>query len=372
VRRVHVVGAGVMGGDIAAWCALRGLDVTLQDRTAEQVQPALSRAATLFDKRLRDPAKRAAAAARLQMDVAGNGVATADVVIEAIYENLQAKHDLLQRLEKTMKPDALLATNTSSLTLESLTTVLQSPERLVGLHFFNPVAQMPLVEVVSSANTSDAMRQAAVRFARQLDRLPLPCKSNPGFLVNRVLAPYLLEALIALEQGVAPELIDLAATDWGMPMGPIELADVVGLDVCSKVSETVGQLSGREPPLPLTRIQTLIAAGKLGRKTGQGFYTWVDGKAVKVRMDRRQVPADLQDRLILALVNESKACEREGIVADADLIDAGLVFGAGFAPFRGGTLAWSRDTGVTQVTQRLAQLALTHGARFTPDAGWSA
>ncbi len=372
LRRVHVVGAGVMGGDIAAWCALRGLDVTLQDRTAEQVQPALSRAAALFDKRLRDPAKRAAAAARLQMDIAGNGVATADVVIEAIYENVQAKHELLQRLEKAMKSDALLATNTSSLTLESLTTVLQSPERLVGLHFFNPVAQMPLVEVVSSANTSDAIRQAAVRFARQLDRLPLPCKSNPGFLVNRVLAPYLLEALIALEQGVAPELIDLAATDWGMPMGPIELADVVGLDVCSKVGETVGQLSGREPPLPLTRIQTLIAAGKLGRKTGQGFYSWVDGKPVKVRVDRSQVPADLQDRLVLALVNESKACEREGIVADADLVDAGLVFGAGFAPFRGGPLAWSRDTGVTQVTQRLEQLALTHGARFTPDAGWSA
>jgi 3-hydroxyacyl-CoA dehydrogenase/enoyl-CoA hydratase/3-hydroxybutyryl-CoA epimerase len=370
-RRVHVVGAGVMGGDIAAWCALRGLEVTLQDRSAEQVQPALTRAVALFDKRLRDPKQKAAAAARLQMDIAGEGIAGADVVIEAIYENLQAKHELLQRLETAMKPEALLATNTSSLTLESLATVLQEPGRLVGLHFFNPVAQMPLVEVVSGVATTDAVRTAALRFARQLDRLPLPCRSSPGFLVNRVLAPYLLEALIALEQGIAPELIDAAATDWGMPMGPIELADVVGLDVCRKVGETVGQLSGRPPPLPLTRIETLIGAGKLGRKNGQGFYAWVDGKPVKAHLDRNRMPPDLQDRLVLALVNESKACEREGIVADADLVDGGLVFGAGFAPFRGGPLAWAADTGVTQVTQRLQQLVRQHGERFTPDTGWS-
>ena len=370
-RRVHVVGAGVMGGDIAAWCALRGLEVTLQDRSAEQVQPALARAVTLFDKRLRDPALKAAAAARLRMDVAGDGIAGADVIIEAIYENLQAKHELLQRLESVMKPDALLATNTSSLTLESLATALQVPGRLVGLHFFNPVAQMPLVEVVSGMETTDAVRTAALRFARQLDRLPLPCRSSPGFLVNRVLAPYLLEALIALEQGIAPELIDAAATDWGMPMGPIELADVVGLDVCRKVGDTVGQLSGRAPPVPLQRIETLIAAGKLGRKSGQGFYAWADGKPIKAPVDRQRMPADLQDRLVLALVNESKACEREGIVADADLVDGGLVFGAGFAPFRGGPLAWARDTGVIQVTQRLTQLVKQHGARFTPDAGWS-
>lgn len=369
-RRVHVVGAGVMGGDIAAWCALRGLEVTLQDRSAAQVDPALARAQVLFEKRLRDPAQRVAAAQRLRSDVDGEGVAQADVVIEAIYENLQAKHELLQRLETRMRPDALLATNTSSLILESLATVLQSPGRLVGLHFFNPVAQMPLVEVVSSASTTDAVRGAALRFARQLDRLPLPCRSSPGFLVNRVLAPYLMEALIALEQGIAPELIDAAATDWGMPMGPIELADVVGLDVCRKVGEIVDQIRGSAPPVPLTRIETLIAAGQLGRKSGQGFYRWVEGKPVKARLDAAAAPLDLQDRLVMALVNESKACEREAVVADADLVDAGLVFGAGFAPFRGGPLAWARDTGVTQVTGRMRELAHTHGARFLPDAGW--
>jgi 3-hydroxyacyl-CoA dehydrogenase/enoyl-CoA hydratase/3-hydroxybutyryl-CoA epimerase len=370
VRRVHVVGAGVMGGDIAAWCALRGLEVTLQDRGMEQIAPALRRAAELFEKRIRAPAERAAAVARLQADVVGSGVPAADVVIEAIFEDLPAKHALFRNLEPRLKPGAILATNTSSLTLESIAAVLAVPERLVGLHFFNPVAQMPLVEIVHSPATIDTVIDAAVAFTRKLDRLPLPCRSSPGFLVNRVLAPYLLEALIALEQGIAPELIDAAAKDFGMPMGPVELADVVGLDVCKHVGDIVGELSGRAPPLPLTRIEDRIARRKLGRKSGEGFYVWNDGKPQRRAVDRALAPADLQDRLMLALVNECMACLREGIVADADLVDAGLVFGAGFAPFRGGPLAWARETGKAQVVARLQALTAAHGARFTPDPGW--
>ena len=370
VRTVHVIGAGVMGGDIAAWCALRGLEVTLQDRSAEQVDPALRRAADLFAKRIRDPAERAAATGRLRSDVGGTGIAGADVVIEAIYENLPAKRDLFARIEPQLKPTALLATNTSSLTLESIATALAVPARLVGLHFFNPVAQMPLVEIVQGEFTGPEVMAAAQTFARRLDRLPLPCRSSPGFLVNRVLAPYLLEALIALEQGIAPEVIDAAAKDYGMPMGPIELADVVGLDVCRHVGEIVGQLSGRAPPLPLTRIDERIAAGKLGRKSGEGFYRWQDGKPQRQAVKASDVPVDLQDRLILALVNESRACLREGIVRDADLVDAGLIFGAGFAPFRGGPLAWAAESGNATISVRLQQLAAAHGARFTPDAGW--
>ena len=370
VRTVHVIGAGVMGGDIAAWCALRGLEVTLQDRSAEQVDPALRRAADLFAKRIRDPAERAAATGRLRSDVGGTGIAGADVVIEAIYENLPAKRDLFARIEPQLKPTALLATNTSSLTLESIATALAVPARLVGLHFFNPVAQMPLVEIVQGEFTGAAVMAAAQTFARRLDRLPLPCRSSPGFLVNRVLAPYLLEALIALEQGLAPEVIDAAAKDYGMPMGPIELADVVGLDVCRHVGEIVGQLSGRAPPLPLTRIDERIAVGKLGRKSGEGFYQWQDGKPQRQKVAASDVPADLQDRLILALVNESRACLREGIVRDVDLVDAGLIFGAGFAPFRGGPLAWAAEAGNATIIVRLQQLAAVHGERFTPDAGW--
>ena len=365
---VHVIGAGVMGGDIAAWCALRGLQVTLQDRTAELVDAALNRALPLFAKRIRDAGERAAAQARLKADVSGSAVGSADVVIEAIYENLQAKHELFARIETQLKPGALLATNTSSLTLESIATALQAPQRLIGLHFFNPVAQMPLVEVIHSPQTDAAVLAAGLRFARQLDRLPLPCLSSPGFLVNRALAPYLLEAFIALEQGIAPEVIDAAATDFGMPMGPIELADVVGLDVCRKVGQIVPQISGLQPPLPLTRIDTLIAAGHLGRKSGQGFYVWRDGKPQRKVAGR--APDDLQDRLILALVNEARACLREGLVADADLVDAGLIFGAGFAPFRGGPLCWAAQSGEAAIVRRLQTLAASHGQRFTPDAAW--
>jgi 3-hydroxyacyl-CoA dehydrogenase/enoyl-CoA hydratase/3-hydroxybutyryl-CoA epimerase len=298
-------------------------------------------------------------------------VAAADLVIEAIFENLEVKQGLYAQLEPVMKPAALLATNTSSLMLESLATTLARPGRLVGLHFFNPVAQMPLVEVIHAAATEPAALALALAFTRRIDKLPLPCRSSPGFLVNRVLTPYLQEAMVALEQGISAGLIDAAATRFGMPMGPLELADVVGLDVCKKVGEIVGAALGRQPPLPLARIEALVAAKKLGKKSGEGFYVWRDGKPVRQAADIAAIPADLQDRLVLALVNECVACLREQIVADADLVDAGIVFGAGFAPFRGGPLAWARETGVSAIVERLQALAAVHGARFTPDAGWS-
>ena len=371
LQNVHVVGAGTMGGDIAAWCALRGFDVSLQDRSADLIAPALQRATELFDKRLRAAPERAAAGQRLKADVAGTGVAAADLVIEAIFENLEVKQGLYAQLEPVMKPAALLATNTSSLMLESLATTLTRPGRLVGLHFFNPVAQMPLVEVIHAAATEPAALALALAFTRRIDKLPLPCRSSPGFLVNRVLTPYLQEAMVALEQGISAELIDAAATRYGMPMGPLELADVVGLDVCKKVGEIVGAALGRQPPLPLARIEALVAAKKLGKKSGEGFYVWRDGKPVRQAADIAAIPADLQDRLVLALVNECVACLREQIVADADLVDAGVVFGAGFAPFRGGPLTWAKETGVNANVERLHALAAVHGARFTPDAGWS-
>ena len=366
---VHVIGAGVMGGDIAAWCALRGLKVTLQDRGSALVQAAIDRSAQLFAKRIRDSAERAAAQNRLQADVDGHGLAEADVVIEAIFENLDAKRELFSRIESQLKPGALLATNTSSLTLESIASALQAPQRLVGLHFFNPVAQMPLVEIIHAPQTDPEVVQAAQRFARQLDRLPLPCRSAPGFLVNRVLGPYLLEAFLAYEQGIAPELIDAAATAFGMPMGPVELADVVGLDVCRKVGAIVTLQDGTAPQISLARIDALIAAGHLGRKSGRGLYVWRDGKPQR-RTAAGELPPDLQDRLILLLVNEAMACLREGLVADADLVDAGLIFGAGFAPFRGGPLAYAAQVGPDTVVACLAALAERLGPRFTADEGW--
>ena len=369
IRHVHVVGAGVMGGDIAAWSALRGFTVTLQDRALEYVQPALKRAQELFDKRVPDPAKNAVARARLSADVAGEGVPGADVVIEAIFENLEAKQELYAQLEPRMKPGALLATNTSSLMLEPLAAKLARPERLVGLHFFNPVPQMPLIEIVHADHTDPAAVQAATGFARRIDKLPLPCRSAPGFMVNRVLTPYMHEAMLAAEEGVPLTVIDAAAVSFGMPVGPIELADVVGLDVAAHVGEIIARGLGR-PVSEVPRLRELLAAKKLGRKSGAGFYVWRDGKAVKPAAPAAAAPPDLIDRLILILVNECVTCLRERVVEDPDLVDAAVLFGTGFAPFRGGPLTYARARGVPAVVARLTELAARYGQRFQPDRGW--
>ncbi|MGH8323218.1 MAG: 3-hydroxyacyl-CoA dehydrogenase family protein, partial [Steroidobacteraceae bacterium] len=264
---------------------------------------------------------------------------------------------------------ALLATNTSSLMLEPLAARLVRPERLVGLHFFNPVPQMQLIEIVHSASTDPDVAQAATAFARRLDKLPVPCRSAPGFIVNRVLMPYLHEAMFAAQEGVPLAVIDKAALDFGMPMGPLELADVVGLDVAAHVGEIVARELGRPAP-DLTRLRELIAANKLGRKSGAGFYVWKDGKAQKPPAPGVAPPADLIDRLILVLVNQCAACLREHVVDDPDLIDAAVIFGTGFAPFRGGPLAYARSRGVAAVVTRLEELARRCGPRFLPDSGW--
>ena len=368
LKHVHVVGAGVMGGDIAAWSALRGFTVTLQDRTLELVAPALKRAAELFDKRLPDAAQNAAARARLRADVEGAGVPDADVVIEAIFENLEAKQQLYAQLEPRLKAGALLASNTSSITLESLAQKLAQPARLVGLHFFNPVAQMPLIEVVHGAATDAGAVQLASGFARRIDKLPLPCRSAPGFMVNRVLTPYMYEAMLAAAEGVPLQLIDRAAVAFGMPVGPIELVDVVGLDVAEHVGEIIAAQLQR-PVTPVARLRELIAAKKLGRKSGEGFYRWEQGKPLKPEASG-EAPADLIDRLILVLVNECVACLRERVVEDADLVDAAVIFGTGFAPFRGGPLTYARARGIAAVVARLTELAARYGSRFEPDAGW--
>ncbi len=369
VARVHVVGAGVMGGDIAAWCALRGLTVTLQDRELKYIEPALARAQALFAKRIRAAPERAAAVARLRADVAGDGVAQADVVIEAIFENLEAKRALYAAVEPKLKSGAILATNTSSLPLEELAAQLADPSRMVGLHFFNPVAQMPLIEIVQGRSSGPASIAAALAFARRIDKLPLPCRSAPGFLVNRVLFPYLHEALYAAGEGVPLAFIDRAAVDFGMPMGPIELADVVGLDVVLHVGEIITRELGREAPPFVQTLRDLVAKGQLGRKSGHGFYSWQDGKPQKPAASGAP-PADLTDRLLLPLVNECVACLREQVVSEADFIDAGVIFGTGFAPFRGGPLAYARSRGAARVRDRLQELATRYGPRFHPDAGW--
>jgi 3-hydroxyacyl-CoA dehydrogenase/enoyl-CoA hydratase/3-hydroxybutyryl-CoA epimerase len=368
VEHVHVVGAGVMGGDIAAWCALRGYTVTLQDREQKYIDPAIERASKLFAKRVRDDDERAATAERLRSDVDGNGVADADLVIEAIVENLDAKQSLYEDLQAKMKPGALLATNTSSIRLEELRTVLREPQRFIGLHFFNPVAMLPLVEVIRCEDTDQDALDIGSAFTKAIGKLPLECMSSPGFVVNRILAPYMGEAMQLAEEGVPLAAIDDAAVAFGMPMGPVELADSVGLDVALHVAKVLGEAMGR--PVPET-LQKMVDDGLLGRKTGQGYYRWENGKAVKPGRKTSDVSSMIEDRLVLSMVNEAVACLHEGVVADADLLDAGVIFGTGFAPFRGGPLHYARERGTTSVVMRLNELAKACGERFEPNSGWS-
>ena len=338
VARVHVVGAGTMGGDIAAWCALRGMTVTLQDQDAQRLSPAMARAAKLYSDRLKDPRRVRDARDRLIPDVGGHGVAHADVVIEAIFENVDAKRALFAELEARARPDAILATNTSSIPLEDIAVALRNPSRLIGLHFFNPVARMMLVEIVAGRDSDPALAARGAAFARAIDKLPLPVKSAPGFLVNRVLAPYLMSAMRCVDEGIAPEAVDAAAVAFGMPMGPIELADTVGLDICV----AVGRILGSDTEVP-RRLAEHVAAGQLGKKTGQGYYSWSEDRPRKQAAGAH--PPGLAQRLVDPLVAEAQAALAQGVVADADLVDAGAIFGAGFAPFRGGPLHYATSAG---------------------------
>ncbi len=368
IKHVHVIGAGVMGGDIAAWCAYRGFEVTLQDREMKYIQPALDRAQELYKKRLKTPERIKPVSDRLKADVEGKGVATADLLIEAIFENKQAKEELYQENESSMKAEALLATNTSSIPLNELRTAVKSPGRFLGLHYFNPVAQMPLVEIVRQDQLDDANEKRALAFCKAIDKLPVPVKGTPGFLVNRILMPYLLEAMRMYKEGIPGPVIDKAAKKFGMPMGPIELADTVGLDVAQSVGREVGSYLGLEIP---DGLDELVAAKKLGKKTGEGIYKWENGKPVKPEVDPNyQAAGDITDRMILPMLNESVSCLHDGVVDDADLLDAGVIFGTGFAPFRGGPIQYIRSEGVASIKSRLETLTAKYGNRFAPKDGW--
>jgi 3-hydroxyacyl-CoA dehydrogenase/enoyl-CoA hydratase/3-hydroxybutyryl-CoA epimerase len=368
IKHVHVVGAGTMGGDIAAWSALKGFDVTLQDRELRFIEPAIARARALFEKKLKAPAKVDAAVGRLRADVDGKGIAEADLAIEAIFENPEAKHALYATIEPQFQADEILASNTSSIPLDELRQGLKAPQRFLGLHFFNPVAQMPLVEVVRHDALDPAIEKRALAFCKAIGKLPVPVKGTPGFLVNRILMPYLMEAMRLYNEGVPGPVLDREAKKFGMPMGPIELADTVGLDVCASVGKELAPFLGLEIPHGL---EEKIAANKRGKKDGEGLYVWKEGKPDKPEVDPDYVPpADIQDRMILPMVNEAIACLAEGVVDDADLLDAGVIFGTGFAPFRGGPIQYTRTEGVAVIRERLAKLEAKHGARFAKKEGW--
>jgi 3-hydroxyacyl-CoA dehydrogenase/enoyl-CoA hydratase/3-hydroxybutyryl-CoA epimerase len=369
-QRIHVIGAGAMGGDIAAWCAWRGFNVTLADMKPEPLAGAIGRAAKLFDKISHRRIDTRDALDRLVPDLRGEGVASADLVIEAVPEVLDLKRKIYAGVEPRMRPDAILATNTSSIPLDQLSEGLQRPERLVGIHFFNPVSRMQLVEVISHDKVSPEVLAAARAFLGRIDRLPAPVKSAPGFLVNRALTPYLMEAMVLFDEGVKRETIDAAAVSFGMPVGPIELADEVGLDICMHVAEMLkANLERKMPDVP-NWLREKVAKGELGRKTGKGIYDWKDGKPVKAA-EFAAPTGEMTQRLILPMLDVCVACLREGVVADEDTIDGAMIFATGFAPFRGGPLHYARSHGVKDICATLVRLSQRYGERFFPDAGWN-
>jgi len=341
-RKVHVIGAGTMGADIAAWCVVSGMQASLQDLDANQIEKAKKRAKALFKKRLRGKTAYDSAVARLIADPDGKHIKHADVIIEAIVEKLEVKQALFVDLETKARPGAVLATNTSSLRLEDIAQPLKDPGRLVGLHFFNPVPQLPLVEVVRGEDTREDEIGKACAFVTAINKLPLIVKSCPGFLVNRVLAPYMMQAVRLYQDGQPREKIDQAALKFGMPMGPMELMDMVGLDICNKVGEELSLAPNGEGASG-NALASLVKQGKLGMKTGEGFYVWEDGKPRRDEAEYDDAElVRLGRELIEPLLDEAARAEADQVVKDADHVDAGVIFGTGFAPFRGGPLHYRK------------------------------
>ncbi len=366
-RHIHVIGAGTMGGDIAAWCAYKGMKVTLQDRNYDSLVPALNRASKLFKKKLKQDDLVKLTLDRIIPDVTGNGIYSADLIIEAVFEDLKVKQDLFKDIENKAKKNAILATNTSSILLDEINKVLHDPSRLVGIHFFNPVASMMLVEVVKGKKTNDKVFADSSSFVNKLSKLPVPVASSPGFLVNRILAEYMHETFILLSEGNKPESIDFAMKQFGMFMGPVEMADIVGLDICLSVAKNIAQYSNE--PVPKI-LEQMVAEKKLGKKTNQGFYNYSKGRIVRSKSYDKLKSEEIIERLTMRTLNTCVSCIRENIVSDDNLVDAALIFGAGFAPFRGGPMNYLNDLGKENVYRKLQKLESLYGVRFKPDAGF--
>ncbi|EAQ04832.1 putative fatty acid oxidation complex alpha subunit [Pseudooceanicola batsensis HTCC2597] len=367
IAHVHVIGAGAMGGEIAAWAAMQGKRVTIEDVALDPLGETIRRATRVYDGKHLSGIEKRDALDRLMPDPDRLGRARADLVIEAAPEKPGLKEDIYAELTDAMKPGAILATNTSSLPLASLVDAAPDPARFAGLHFFNPVSKMPLVEIVSHDMASTETLDRLAAFTVGIDRLPARVTDYPGFLVNRILAPYMMEAMLMLDDGHDKAEIDRAALAFGMPMGPVTLADQVGLDICLEVGKSLQQ--GLDTPVaaPPDWLRDKVEKGETGKKAGKGLYDY-DSE------EPPQEPADdpdqgVIDRLILPMCNAAAECLRKGVAPDAETIDAAMIFGTGWAPFRGGPLHYARVR--RDVPDVLRSLQDLYGDRFAPDEGWS-
>jgi 3-hydroxyacyl-CoA dehydrogenase/enoyl-CoA hydratase/3-hydroxybutyryl-CoA epimerase len=382
IGRMAVLGAGVMGGGIAQLAAYKDVAVKLKDIRQEAVGDGLQYARSMFDKAVSKRRLRRRDADRKMELVTGSteyhGFGRLDLVVEAVVEKMEVKRSVLRDTEERVPAHCVIATNTSSLSVDEMAKALDRPERFAGLHFFNPVHKMPLVEVVRGQRTSDVTVATLHAFAVELGKVPVVCRDGPGFLVNRILGPYLNEAGWLLADGAAIEDIDRAAKDFGMPMGPLRLVDEVGIDIARHAGETLHSAFGArmEPAPPLVRIGE---TDRLGKKNGRGFYVYEKGKELEpdeavyqelesaVPAVRQSIgPEQIRARLFLKMIDEAASILEDGIVESAGDVDLGMVMGTGFPPFRGGLLRFADSLHPRQVLSRLEELENRHGKRFEP------
>ena len=382
IGTLALVGAGVMGGGIAELASRNGIEVRLRDLQPGSITRALATVRTLIDERSRKRGRgrdgvdgAEAQLARVLPTLGATGFGRADAAIEAVVEDLDVKRRVFAELEVRMRPEALLATNTSSLSVTALAEGLAHPDRFCGFHFFNPVHRMPLVEVVRGERTSDVAMVTAVALARRLGKTPVVVSDAPGFVVNRILMPYLREAMHLLEEGYTVADIDRSMRRFGMPMGPFEVVDEVGLDVGHKVAGVLARaFPDRMTEAPA--LARLIESGRLGRKNGRGFYLHGGKKRrpdpalrslLKLQRERRAANETvLSERMVLGMINEGARCLEESVVSDAGMLDLAMIFGAGFPPFRGGLLRHADTLRLPHVVSRLAALAAEKGTRYQP------
>jgi 3-hydroxyacyl-CoA dehydrogenase / enoyl-CoA hydratase / 3-hydroxybutyryl-CoA epimerase len=393
IRRIGVVGAGAMGAGIAQLAAIKGCEVVVQEVNAAALGAGMVRIKELFDQAIKRRLLTGTDAARKLNGVRGTisweGFATVDLVIEAAIEEQEAKRDIFRELEHHTSPSTLLATNTSSLAVASLQEGSPRPERIAGLHFFNPVHKMELVEVVSAPATRTDVAQRLAAWSAGLGKTPVLVKDGPGFVVNRILSPYLGEALLLAAQKMPIRQIDQTMRRFGMPMGPFELLDQIGLDVAAHVGRSLESLArDRYAPLafsPVQAFERMARNGWLGQKSKTGFYRYsgkkkkLNGAAVALLGEiegagqsvlPKGLPMSAQmhlarERMVLAMVNEAAACLSEGIAASAADIDLAMILGIGWAPHRGGPLRYAEDRGLSKVVQALTELTQREGSRFT-------